>query len=245
MQVDVAPLEAEEDRPGDDARHQGAAQAHPGVGDNHVEEGEHHPDHHHREEPREQGVAPSVVLAEQLAGVVAHGVGQDPEDRHDHHHGNVVGVLARDAALDLHLPDVVEGALDRGEDADHRPEEHHQRHGGHDATLCAGQRLFGEGDDVVDRLGALREEGIEVFGQLVREAEALHDGEDHRDDGDQRHERIEGQRRAADGGPVLQQPARRVEQQPVLLDEPPHDGIPPFVEAAAEDRVGEIGRYVA
>ena len=96
---------------------------------------------------RQQVEIPAVVESEQLLGIVAHGVGHDPEDRHDHHHGDVVGPLAGDAALDLDLPDVVEGAFDRAEDPDHSPEEHDQRHGGHHAALCTGERLFGERDD--------------------------------------------------------------------------------------------------
>ena len=173
-------------------------------------------------------------------GVVGQGVGHDPEQRHDHHHGDVVGPLSGYAALDLDLPDVVEGVFDRAEDTDYGPEEHDQRHGGHHAALRAEQGLLGEPDDVVDDLGVLREEFVEVLDQPVGQPEALDDGEHHGDDRHERHERVEGQRRAADDRSVLLQPPCRVKEQAVLLHEPPHDGIAPFVEVAQEDRVGEV-----
>ena len=189
---------------------------------------------------RQQVEIPAVVESEQLLGVVAHGVGHDPEDRDDHHHGDVVGPLAGDAALDLDLPDVVEGAFDRPEDPDHGPEQHHEGHGGHHAALRARQGVFGEIDDVVDDLGILREKRIEVFRKAVRKPESLDDGEDHRNDRNQRHQRIEGERRRADDGSVFEQAAGGVEQQAVLLHKPPHDGVAPFGDVAPENRVGEI-----
>ena len=181
LHVDVAPLEEQKNRPGDDAGHQGAAETHSGVGYDDVEEGEHHPDDDHRGKVRQQVEIPAVVESEQLLGIVAHGVGHDPEDRHDHHHGDVVGPLAGDAALDLDLPDVVEGAFDRPEDPDHGPEKHDQRHGGHHAALRTCQGVFGEVDDVVDNVGVSGEETVEVFDQSVGQPESFHHGEYHRE----------------------------------------------------------------
>ena len=245
LQVDVAPLEQQKERAGDDAGGQGAAQPDAGVGDEQVEQREHAPDDDHRGERREQSHEAVAAERERIAQVVAHGVGHDPEHRDEHQHGEVGGPLPGHRAARLHLPDVVEGALDRREDADHGPEEHHQRHGGHPAAPRAGQRLFGEADEVVDDLGVRREEFVEVVDQSVGRAEGLHHGEDHRGDGHQRHERVEGQRRRADDRAVLLQAARRVEKEPVLLHGPPHDGVAPLPDVAAEDRVGEVGEQVA
>ena len=245
LEVNVAPLEQEEDRARDDSGHQGAADADLRVGDHQIEQREHAPDDHHRRQMRQQAEVPAVVESQQPFGVVGHGVGHDPEHRDDHHHGDVVGPLARDAALDLHFPDVVEGALDRPEDADHGPEEHHEGHGGHHAALRAAEGVLGEIDDVAHDLGVLREERVEVLHQSVRQAEALDHGEHYGGDRHERHERIEGQRRAAHERPVLLQPPRRVEEQLVLLHEPPHDGVAPFAGVAPEDRVGEVCRNVA
>ena len=169
---------------------------------------------------REQGEIPTAVEAQHLLGVAADGIGDDPQHRDDHHHGDVVGILAGEAAFDLALPDVVEGAFDRSEDPDHRPEEHDQRHGGHHAALRTGERLFGERDDVVYDLGVLR-------------------------DRYQRHQRVERECRAADDGAVFEQAPRRIEQQPVLLHEPADHRVAPFADVAPEDRVRKIGEYFA
>ena len=245
LHVDVAPLEEQKNRPGDDAGHQGAAETHSGVGYDDVEEGEHHPDDDHRGKVRQQVEIPAVVESEQLLGIVAHGVGHDPEDRHDHHHGDVVGPLAGDAALDLDLPDVVEGAFDRPEDPDHGPEKHDQRHGGHHAALRTCQGVFGEVDDVVDNVGVSGEETVEVFDQSVGQPESFHHGEYHRENRHQRHQRVERERRRTDDGSVFEQAAGRVEQQAVLLHEPPHDGVAPFGDVAPENRVGEVCQKIA
>ena len=245
LQVDIAPLEEQEDRPGDDARHQGAARAHPGIGDDHVEQGEHGPYDHHRGEPREQGEVPAAVESQQPFGVVGRRRSDDPQQRDDQHHGDVVGPLAGDAALDLDLPDVVEGALDRPEDADHGPEQHDERHGGHHAALRASEGVFGEVDQVAHHLGILREEPVEARGEAVGQPEALDHGEDHGGDGHERHERVEGQRGAAHQRAVLLEAAGRIEEQLVLLHEPPHQRAAPGVGREPENRVGEIGRDVA
>ena len=194
---------------------------------------------------RQQVEIPAVVESEQLLGIVAHSVGHDPEDRHDHHHGDVVGPLAGDAALDLDLPDVVEGAFDRPEDPDHGPEKHDQRHGGHHAALRARQGVFGEVDDVVDDVGVSGEETVEVFDQSVGQPESFHHGEYHRENRHQRHQRVERERRRTDDGSVFEQAAGRVEQQAVLLHEPPHDGVAPFGDVAPENRVGEVCQKIA
>ena len=245
LDVEVSPLEKQEKRAGDDARHQGAPEFDLRIGDDDIQDGEHDPDDDHRRQVREQGEIPAAVEAQHLLGEFANGIGNDPQHRHDHHHGDVVGILAGEAAIDLDLPDVVEGAFDRAEDPDHSPEEHDQRHGGHHAALCAGERLFGERDDVVYDLGVLREEGVEVFHQPVGQPEALDDGEDHRDDRYQRHQRVERECRAADDGAVFEQAPRRIEQQPVLLHEPADHRVAPLADVAPEDRVRKIGEYFA
>ena len=105
--------------------------------------------------------------------------------------------------------------------------------------------LFGERDDVVYDLGVLREEGVEVFHQPVGQPETLDNGEDHRDDRYQRHQRVERECRAADDGAVFEQAPRRIEQQPVLLHEPADHRVAPFADVAPEDRVRKIGEYFA
>ena len=77
-------------------------------------------------------------------------------------------------------------------------------------------------DDVAHHLGVLGEEPVEARGESVGQPEALDHGEDHGGDGHERHERVEGQRGAADQRSVFDQPAGRIEEQPVLLHEPPH-----------------------
>lgn len=234
LEVEIAPLEEQKGRAGDDARLQSARQTHLGVGDHVVEEGEHAPCDGHRGHARQQQGAPSVVEAEELAGVAAQGAHDDPQQRHDHDDGDVGRELAQDAPLVFHLPDVVEGVLDRPADARYRDEEQHQGDGRHDPSLGTGQGVFGEGHQVVDDLGALREEAVEVLQQRIRAAESLHDGENHRGDRHQRGECVEGQGGASHEGVVLLQTAPGVEQQVALPGEPAAHGV------AADEDAGDL-----
>ena len=178
-------------------------------------------------------------------GIVAHGIGCDPKQRYDHHHGDVVGPLTGDAALDLDFPDVVEGAFDRREYADHGPEKRRQRDGRHDAALRASQGFFSERDQVVYDIGILRKDSAKALHQVVGHAETFQYGEYDGDDRYERHKRVERQCCAVHDRAVFEQPACRIEKQPVLLDEPPQHGIFPFAQVAAENRVREICRNLA
>ena len=226
LQPDVPPLEGEEERAGDDARHDGAAQPHARIGHHDIDEREHRPDDQQRDGARQQRVERTEgVDPQQMTGIAPRRAADDPQNRRNDHHGDVVGELPREAARDLHLPDIVEGLLDRAEDPHDGPEEHDDPDEGDDASLRGGERLVGEGDEVVDHLAVVRKERIEVLHQSVGQPEPLDHGEDERRDRNDRHERVEGQRRTAHQRVVFVEPARRIKEQLVLPHAPTDQSV--------------------
>ena len=91
----------------------------------------------------------------------------------------------------------------------------------------------------------LRKDAVEVVEQGLRKSESLDYGEDHGCDGHDRHQRVERERCAAHQRAVLDQPARRVEQQAVLLHGPPHRGVAVALGVLADGGLRDECRYAS